>query len=158
MCAIVDANAAHEMFGSSNEQPAGAGQGFFQWLSRGKGKLVVGGKLKEELGRVPNYRIWAQQATLSGKLINKGKDRVDQEAKKIKENGGLQSDDSHTIALAQVSRARLLFSNDRKLHEDFGNPVIINTPRGKVYSTLENENFTKDKRELLERHHCRLGN
>ena len=92
MCAIIDTNVVHEVFGSSDEQPAGAGEGFFRWLSSGKGKLVVGGKLKEEIGRVSNYRIWAQQATLSGKLINKSKDRIDQETKRIKNGSDLQSD------------------------------------------------------------------
>ena len=159
MCAIVDANAAHEVFGSSNEQPTGAGQGFFRWLSSGKGKLVVGGeKLEKELDRVPKFRMWAIQAQLSGRLINKGKDRIDQEAKKIKENSGLQSDDPHIIALAQVSGARLLFSNDKDLQDDFRNPAIINKPRGKVYSTLENKDFTKDKRNLLEYHRCKVRN
>ena len=159
MCAIVDANAAHEVFGSNQNPASEAGKGFFRWLSRGKGKLVVGGeKLEKELDRVPQFRMWAIQAKLSGRLINTDKDCVDQEAKKIKENGGLQSDDSHIIALAQVSGARLLFSNDRDLQDDFGNSGIINKPRGKVYSTLENKDFTKDKRDLLERHRCRLGN
>ena len=156
MCAIVDANAAHEVFGSNQNPASEAGKGFFRWLNSSKGKLVVGGKLKEELGRVPNYRMWAQQATLSGKLINKGKDRVDQKAKKIKKNGDLQSDDLHIIALAQVSGARLLFSNDRKLHEDFGNPEVINNPRGKIYSTLGSRSFTGDKRKLLDHHRCKI--
>ena len=159
MCAIVDANAAHEVFGS-NQQPttSEAGEGFFRWLNSGKGKLVVGGeKLEKELDRVPQFRMWAMQAKLSGRLINESKDRVDQEAKKIKENGDLQSDDPHIIALAQVSGTRLLFSNDKNLHKDFGNPEVINNPRGKIYSTSENTNFTKDKRDLLEHHRCRLG-
>ena len=159
MCAIVDANAAHEVFGSSDEQPTGAGEGFFRWLNSGKGKLVVGGKkLEEELDRVPKFRMWASQAQLSGRLISKERDSIDQEAKKIKENSILQSDDSHIIALAQVSGARLLFSNDRDLQKDFKNPAIINEPRGKVYSTLENKNFTKDKKELLKHHRCKVRN
>ena len=159
MCTIVDANAAHEVFGSSDEQPTGAGEGFFRWLNSGKGKLVVGGKkLEEELDRVPKFRMWASQAQLSGRLISKERDSIDREAKKIKENSILQSDDSHIIALAQVSGARLLFSNDRDLQKDFKNPVIINEPRGKIYSTSENKNFTKDKRELLEHHRCKVRN
>lgn len=158
MCAIVDANAAHEVFGSSDEQPTGAGEGFFRWLNSGKGKLVVGGKLKEELGRVPKFRMWATQAQLSGRLISKEKDSIDQEAKKIKENSILQSDDSHIIALAQVSGARLLFSNDRDLQKDFKNPAIINEPRGKVYSTIGNNSFTDAKKKLLDRHHCKIVN
>ena len=159
MCAIVDANAAHEVFGSSNEQPTGAGQGFFRWLSSGKGKLVVGGeKLEKELDRVPKFRMWAIQAQLSGRLINKDKDRIDQKAKEIKENSRLQSDDPHIIALAQVSGARLLFSNDKDLHEDFKNHNLINKPLGRIYSTVENKSFTEDKRKLLDRHRCKLGN
>ena len=48
--------------------------------------------LKKSLGEFPYYRTWAQQATLSGKLINKSKDRIDQETKKIKNGSVLQSD------------------------------------------------------------------
>ena len=159
MCAIVDANAAHEMFGSSNEQPAGAGQGFFQWLNSGKGKLVVGGKLKEELDQgVPKFRAWSLQAILSGKLIDADKNRIDQETEKVRRSGGLKSDDPHIIALAQVSGARLLFSNDKDLQKDFKNPTIINAPRGKVYSTIRNNSFTDAKKKFLDRHHCKIVN
>ena len=159
MCAIVDANAAHEVFGSSDEQPTSAGEGFFRWLNSGKGKLVVGGKLKEELDQgVPKFRAWALQATLSGKLIDADKSRVDQEAEKARSSGGLKSDDPHIIALAQVSGARLLFSNDKDLHEDFKNRNFINKPLGRIYSTAENKSFTEDKRKLLDRHHCKIVN
>lgn len=168
MCAIVDANAAHEVFG---RQPTDAGEGFFRWLNSGKGKLVVGGKLKEELmGKKPKkgeklkeevngvseFRVWAAQNNLSGKLINADENRVDQETEKARSSGGLKSDDPHIIALAQVSGARLLFSNDRDLQKDFKNPVIINEPRGKVYSTISNQSFTDAKKKLLDRHHCKI--
>ena len=46
MCAIVDANVVSEVFGS-NLSPAG--EKFFDWLNKGSGRLVVGGKLLEEL-------------------------------------------------------------------------------------------------------------
>ena len=159
MCAIVDANAAHEVFGSSDEQPTGAGEGFFRWLNSGKGKLVVGGeKLERELDRVPKFRMWAIQAQLSGKLVNKDKKCVDEETEKVRSSGGLKSDDPHIIALAQVSGARLLFSNDKDLQKDFKNPVIINEPRGKVYSTIGNNSFTDAKKKLLDRHNCKIVN
>ena len=157
MCAIVDANAAPEVFGSSDEQPTGAGQGFFQWLSSGKGKLVVGGQLQEELGQISNYCRWAQQATLSGKLVNKDKKCVDEETEKVRSSGKLKSDDPHIIALAQVSGARLLFSNDIKLHKDFKNRNFIDEPPGKVYSTVKNKDFTESKKRLL-RHCCKSHN
>ena len=159
MCAILDTNAAHEVFGSNAGQATEAGEAFFEWLSRGKGNLVIGGQLGEELDRVPGFRKWAYQAKLKGKPVMKISDyRVNDEIKKIKNNDDLKSNDPHIIGLAQASGARLLFSNDKNLHEDFGNPEIINNPRGKIYSTLENKNFTENKRKLLDRHRCRMGN
>ena len=158
MCAIVDTNAAHEVFGSNDGQATEAGEGFFQWLSCGKGNLVVGGKLKQELGGVPKFREWANMAVLSGKLMNIDDNCVNNKTKEVKEHDKLQSDDPHIIALAQVSGARLLFSNDKRLHEDFRNPKIINNPRGKIYSTLENKDFTQEKKNLLDRHHCKPRN
>ena len=158
MCAIVDANVVHEVFGSQEKQPAGAGKGFREWLNSDKGKLVIGGKLKEELEENSNYCIWAQQATLSGKLINKSKDCINQKTKEVKSSSELKSNDPHIIALAQVSGARLLFSNDKDLQKDFKNPAIINEPRGKVYSTISNQSFTDAKKKLLDRHHCKIVN
>ena len=168
MCAIVDTNVVHEVFG---RQPTDAGEGFFRWLNSGKGKLVVGGKLKEELmGKKPKkgeklkeevngvseFRVWAAQSNLSGKLINADENRVDQETKEVKSSGKLKSNDPHIIALAQVSGARLLFSNDKVLHKDFKNRNLINKPLGRIYSTSENKSFTEDKRKLLDRHHCKI--
>ena len=71
MCAILDTCAAHEVFGSDAGQATEAGKGFFRWLNDGKGGLIVGGKLQEELKQVPNYRALALQATLSGKLVKR---------------------------------------------------------------------------------------
>ncbi len=44
-----------------------------------------------------------------------------------------KSDDQHVIALAQIARARLLFSQDRKLCQDFANSDLIAKPEGLVY-------------------------
>ncbi len=46
MCAIVDANVMHEVFGSNLQS---AGEQFFNWIEKGTKRLVVGGKLREEL-------------------------------------------------------------------------------------------------------------
>jgi len=53
------------------------------------------------------------------------------------------------VALAQVSGARLLYSNDRNLQQDFGNKAFIDKPRGKVCSTLESGDLTKVHKGLL---------
>lgn len=56
------------------------------------------------------------------------------------------------FALALVSGARLLYSDDGDLNDDFSNPDIISRPGGRVYTTLESEsgNFTPRHRKLLE--------
>ncbi len=78
-------------------------------------------------------------------------EEVDTETKALKANGLCKSNDPHVLALAQVSGARLLYSNDKDLQQDFKNKALINSPRGKVYSTLENKDFTLSHRRLLGR-------
>ncbi len=46
---------------------------------------------------------------------------------------GLNSDDPHIIALAQVANVKLLVSSDQNLHADFKNSELIDS--GKVYQT-----------------------
>ncbi|MYH42126.1 MAG: hypothetical protein F4017_01170 [Acidimicrobiaceae bacterium] len=68
--------------------------------------------------------------------------------------GSCRSDDHHVIALAQISGARLLFSNDKDLHKDFKNRQLIDQPTGTVYSTLARNDFTSHRRAQLRKHHC----
>ena len=154
MCAILDANVVHEVFGS-NLRPAG--EKFFEWIETGSERLVVGGKLREELEQgSEDFRIWARQAIIARKMKIISKERVDAQTKEIEDNVEYKSNDPHVIALAQVSGARLLYSNDGNLQEDFKNKNLIDGPRGKVYSTRENKNFQPAHRRLLaERNLCR---
>ena len=46
MCAILDANVAGQVFGTGRP-PAGAK--FFEWIDSGRGRLVIGGRLRREL-------------------------------------------------------------------------------------------------------------
>ena len=48
MCAIVDNNVVNEVFGGD---PPEAGKQFRRWLGSRNGRLVVGGRLLEELTR-----------------------------------------------------------------------------------------------------------
>ncbi|MCY4673828.1 MAG: type II toxin-antitoxin system VapC family toxin [Bacteroidetes bacterium] len=129
MCAILDANVVHEAFESNSSE---AGKQFFDWLNTGKGRLVVGGKLFEELfGTSKKFTEWARRAQITGRMRRVKDDQVNA----IAEGLNYKSDDCHIIALAQVSGARLLYSNDKALHKDFKNRELINNPGGKVYST-----------------------
>ena len=152
MCAIVDANVAREVFGL--DRPA-AGAEFFKWINQEGGRLVTGGKLLEELERTP-AREWVRQAMLSGFVRNVGDAEVDARAVELRDS--CISNDPHVIALAQVSGARLLYSNDGNLHRDFGNKELIDAPRGKVYSTRDDKSFRDHHRRLLRRRDlCRSG-
>ena len=153
MCVIVDTNAVHQIFGDT---PVEAGAKFLQWLENGKCKLAVGGQLRKELRQVGDkYKAWAKQAMLKGTLVSINDHSVNERTKVVASDSRiqLQSNDPHIIALAQVSGARLLFSNDRGLQKDFKNPTIIRD--GKVYSTRENIRFNQPKRRLLESYQCK---
>ena len=156
MCAIVDANIASEVFGP-RPQPTGAK--FFEWLEEGTGRLVAGGQLLEELENgSPGFRKWASVAVGAGKLRIVNKEEVDTRTCHIQSQGACKSDDPHVIALAQVSGARLLYSNDTNLQGDFTDKQLIDNPRGKVYSTLKHKSFHRSHQQLLRSNLCGTSN
>lgn len=153
MCAIIDANAAHEIFGNS---PTEAGEKFRKWFTHGHGRIVVGGGLRRELDKTQAGNL-LRQLVLSGRARSVNDDQVDQRAEKVRVS--CKSNDPHVIALAQVSGARLLYSGDKDLHEDFGNTRLIQNPGGKIYSTQISGHFSKGHRGLLRRRDlCRVDN
>ena len=148
MCAILDANVVHEVFGSNRP---GAGAAFFNWINTGTGNLVASGKLFKELNFNLNFRTWWQQAILAGKIRIVNEDNVNTKSEALQNEVTCRSDDLHVIALAQVSGSRLLYSKDNNLQKDFKDKTLIDGPRGKVYSTLKDQSFTNSHRRLLHR-------
>ena len=147
MCAIIDANVGHEVFGN-NQSPAG--KFFLNWLlHKGGAKLAVGGKLWAELNSYSKFQPLFADLLRRSKVVKCDDDSVNAEAALI--DDVCRSNDSHVIALARISGARLLYSNDLDLHKDFKNPRIINKPRGRVYTTGENNDITRTHRTLLNR-------
>lgn len=150
MCAIVDANAANDVFGEDRTE---AGRGFFNWLATGDGILVVGGKLLRELERT-KCREWLPQAERAGRLVRADDNDVDRKAQYLEENELCKSkNDHHVVALAQTSGARLLYTNDAALQEDFKNRRLVK-PRGRIYTTGFNDKFDRSKRALLRNNVC----
>ena len=145
MCAIVDANVAGEVFGK-NKPPAG--REFYDWLNTGRGQLVAGGKLLEELDKT-TARDWVRQAILSGRTRREDASLIAEKADELTDKGLCKSNDPHVIALAQVSGARLLYSNDADLQSDFKNKALIDNPRGRIYTTLVNTEFRSTHSRLL---------
>lgn len=158
MCYIIDANILTTEFkkpcyGNQNTKPKTAGEAFYEKVDKGNIKIVTGGQLLKEptvTGSSHIHHIWRE-------LINNGSvkrfndDAVDARTQIVKKKGGYKSDDPHIIALAQISGARLLYSNDQKLQADFKNKYLIDNPRGRVYSTLNGTEYTTTHRKLLAR-------
>ena len=150
MCAIIDANVRDQVFGDSRPK---AGEYLFDQLNSDKKnlKLVVGGKLLTELSNSKAFNIWLRTALRLGRAQRFPDEEVEVATRELQEQELCTSDDEHVLALAKVSGARLLFTNDRPLQEDFGNPQILRGVRGRVYTTRVHEHVTKTHRDLLGR-------
>ena len=116
MCAIVDSSVRDEVFGGAAPP---AGRQFFTWLNEGKGKLVIGGKLRLELAASQSFVKWLRQAVNSGRATTLDDARVEKATNEVVSENICRSNDAHVIALARLSGARLLYTNDYDLEDDF---------------------------------------
>lgn len=144
MCAIIDANVAHEVFGPDWSP---AGEKFFAWLRTGKGKVIVGGKLLEELGN--SHQLQISGLIRAGIALRIDSNQVQAKTQQIARKGISRSNDAHVLALAQISGARLLYTNDRNLQQDFRDKRLIDKPRGTVYTTIRSKEFTDTHKDIL---------
>ena len=146
MCAIIDADVVAEAFGR-NQTPAG--QAFRYSVDCQGLRLIAGGELLDALDKHQNFRTWRAVARQYGRVQIIGRGIVEPLANQLRSSNSCVSNDAHVIALAQVSGARLLFSNDKPLHQDFKDKRLIDDPRGKVFSTNEDRSVTRTHRRLL---------
>lgn len=146
MCAILDTSARDEVFGD-NRTPAG--EQFFDWLERPRARLVLGGKLTEELTTSNSFEKWAETAIQDGRVRRFSDDDVVAETKALARGSKGKSNDRHVIALARISKARILYTRDADLTNDFKNRNLVSAPRGRVYPTGDSQNAAKRRRQLL---------
>ena len=130
MCVIVDANVAGRVFSSP---PSSKYQPLLRWLLGPKGGLAYGGENAKELARVHAAAQAIRQLRLAGNAHRADEAVVTKQTEQLRKANACVSDDEHVIALAQVSGARTLCSEDQALHEDFTNRNLVHGPRGKVY-------------------------
>ena len=150
MCAILDSNVCDRVFGGADRP--NAGKAFFDWINNGTGRLVIGGsRLQRELNRNHKFKDWSATAIQYGFLRRCDDNLVNQRESSITD---LASNDSHIIALAIESGARLLCTEDKNLIRDFKNRNLIKSPKGSVYLIRPESKFDRRKRNLLERCSC----
>ena len=148
MCAILDNNVRSEVFGENRSE---AGKLFLDWLNDRNGKLVIGGKLLRELGGYSNFVKWLQRALQSGIAIRISDSDVDAETERLESHFDCRSDDEHVLGLAVVSGARLLFTNDKDLQDDFKDRQIVPGTRGRIYTTIQHKDVRRTHENLLSR-------
>jgi len=142
MCAIIDVNVVGQAFGDEHTRTP-AGNLFRKWVNQRQGRLIVGGKLKRELARNSNFKYWLKEAVSSNRAKLIDDDEVARKVAILSEDNSFQSNDRHVIALAQISGARLLYSEDKNLQKDFRKKNLIDKPRGKVYSSPNHRHLFK---------------
>lgn len=132
MCIIIDANTVHDFARESlDSKPV------LKRIAKGSLRIVCGGKLKVEWHKAKLTNLY-RQLLLSGKLkeYSDAQTNLALAALNLKT---LKSDDPHVIALAIVSGARILYSRDKNLHDDFKNPVCLPGAKGKIYQNQTHE-------------------
>lgn len=128
MCAIVDANVGASLL----RAPDAARNALMHKWIRGGGRIAIGGKLRAELAQIGEVRRWLVTLSTAGRVVDVADDRVDAEEEALRPS--CESDDSHVIALARVSGARVVFTDDAALRRDVKNARLLAKPRGKIYS------------------------
>ncbi|MGH9427926.1 MAG: hypothetical protein ACRD2L_16700, partial [Terriglobia bacterium] len=138
MClVIVDVNVAHRVLLTSDDPDyRGLHRAFF---GRGRPHAILsyGGHLTEEYQRNGELQRILVQLDRAARARSVPDDAVDAETRRIEENGAATSDDHHILGLARVSGARLLCSADKSLRRDFKNKMLVDGPRGKIYSKVK---------------------
>lgn len=155
MCVIVDTNVVRGLLRNGGT----AGGFLFSQVESRKVKLVVGGQKFRLEYRKAGFDRWLVEAIRAGLVRQEVDQEVDDRATTLARQHvagatRFRSDDYHIVALAQVSRARLLYSSDGDLHSDFTNKNLLDNPRGKVYSTSVDEDLADKHRRLVRQRPC----
>jgi hypothetical protein len=131
MCLIIDACVRDLVFSSAPHTDAIP---VLNWIENGGGRVAYGGKkLCDELFRNDHARRRLRAWKQAGRACEFPQVVVDAEDANVKALCIAKSNDTHILALARVSGARTLYSDDEALHADFKNPQLVNDPRGCIY-------------------------
>jgi hypothetical protein len=140
MCIVIDANVAHH-FNANNDDAILVRD----WIEAKPGRLATGGRNVAELSQHAWMRRWFVTLIRAGRLKRISDSDVTAEEQRLFRSGICQSDDPHIVALARRSGARILYSHDQALHQDFGNKDLIDNPRGSVYQCANHKHLLDDR-------------
>jgi hypothetical protein len=133
MCLILDTHIIHKVF----PLPSADFEPIHRALLGGTAKCVYGGGLTREYQQMVRFRRLLLRLDQQGVAKQFPDLEVDSAEEKLRQRGLCKSNDLHVVALAVVSKARLLCSEDAVLGDDFTNPAILSNPRGSIYKRAE---------------------
>jgi hypothetical protein len=133
MCLILDNDVCHKAIAPKDHSEA---LPVLNWLWSEKGHLVYGGKNRSELSEHAKVHKLLEVLWQAGRAERIDDGAVDRETLVVKADCTLKSDDPHVLALARLSGARTLWTNDGPLMDDFRDSTII-SPRGSVYTKAD---------------------
>lgn len=139
MCLILDVNVVHKVFPAPHDDF----KPIHKALISGRARLVYGGELTREYERLAFRRVLLR-LDQRGAAKQFPDSAVDAEAERLRRGRLCKSNDTHILALAEVSGARLLCSEDVDLGDDFTNAAILSKPRGSVYKRVEHEHLIRE--------------
>jgi hypothetical protein len=140
LCVIVDACVAGHVFSVPREADFVP---LWSWLEKKDGRLVYGGHLAKELRRLGKATKLLAELKRSGRALECSRRDVDEQEKAVRKLGLCRSNDPHVIALARVSGARVLCTNDDNLQTDFKNQHLLPAPRGQIYKRASHRAMLK---------------
>lgn len=153
MCLILDANIVHSVF----PEPSECFKPIYAALFTGRAHIVYGGHLTVEYNEIAWFGRLLRVLDSQGRAKHVDDALVTAATTRVVGQGLYQSDDPHILGLAQVSKARLLCSRDKKLARDFKNKSIISNPRGSVYKRASHQGLIQihcpDRRQRGRRRH-----
>lgn len=124
MLAIVDANQAGNFAKTDSDHL----HEFVRWVLSG-GKVALGGRLTSELGKVGSFLPFLSQWRSSGRLILISDTLVNELENSLPP---IKSDDPHVVALAIISDAKLIVTDDKPLMKDMKDLAVVGYRR-KIY-------------------------
>lgn len=128
MCIIIDADVTGDL-----HPPSDDAKPVIDSIQQRKVLLVIGGKNTSELSLNQDVGQWLRGLLRANVARLIPKSDIEREEKHLLSLDKPKSNDVHVLALARASGARLLFSRDNDLGQDFKNKRFLDRPRGSVY-------------------------
>ena len=132
---IVDANRAADF----TRPLGGRAKEILERINRNKIRIVIGGKLGLELAKT-KFGPLLVELLRSGRAHRYSDSDVETESILVQAMA-LNSDDPHVLALARVSKTRLVYTNDQNLMKDLKNIRIV-SPKGKIIASTTSAKIT----------------